>query len=72
MSSLVPSSSCTTPTGTRPTSLGATFETRNFTGDLKIDDAGETAALRWWPDDALPRGINPYNRLILRRARLEA
>lgn len=52
--------------------VGATFETSDFTGNLEADDAGETAALAWWPEDGLPAAVNPYNRLILRRAGLDA
>jgi 8-oxo-dGTP pyrophosphatase MutT (NUDIX family) len=51
---------------------GATFETSDVAGTLRTDDAGETAALEWWPEEDLPTEINPYNRLILRRAGLEA
>jgi len=52
--------------------VGATFETSDVTGELQADDAGETAALVWWPEDGLPSEVNPYNRLILRRAGLDA
>ncbi len=52
--------------------VGATFETSDVAGTLEADDAGETAALAWWPEDGLPAEINPYNRLILRRAGFDA
>jgi len=52
--------------------VGATFETSDVAGTLEPDDAGETAALAWWPKDGLPVEINPYNRLILRRAGFDA
>lgn len=52
--------------------VGATFETSDATGNLETDAAGETVALVWWPEDRLPSEINPYNRLILRRAGLDA
>lgn len=51
--------------------VGATFETSDVTGNLEVDDAGETAALGWWPEDGLPSEVNPYNRLILRRTGLQ-
>lgn len=51
--------------------VGATFETSDVTGAVSVDDAGETAALEWWPEENLPAEINPYNRLILRRVGLE-
>lgn len=51
--------------------VGATFETSDVTGAVSFDDAGETAALEWWPEENLPTEINPYNRLILRRVGLE-
>lgn len=51
--------------------VGATFETSDVAGTLTKDDAGETAALAWYPVDDLPGEINSYNRLILRRMGLE-
>lgn len=51
--------------------VGATFETSDVAGTLTKDDAGETAALAWYPVDELPGEINSYNRLILRRMGLE-
>lgn len=52
--------------------VGATFETSDVAGTLTKDDAGETAALAWYPVDELPGEISSYNRLILRRMGLEA
>ena len=52
--------------------VGATFETSDVAGTFTKDDAGETAALAWYPVDELPGEINSYNRLILRRMGLEA
>lgn len=52
--------------------VGATFETTDVAGTLSTDDAGETAALAWYPAEDLPADINPYNRLVLRRAGLDA
>ncbi len=51
--------------------VGATFETSDIAGTLSTDDAGETVALAWHPVDELPAEINPYNRLVLRRAGLD-
>lgn len=51
--------------------VGATFETNDVAGTLTKDDAGETAALAWYPASGLPGEINSYNRLILRRLGLE-
>lgn len=51
--------------------VGATFETSDIAGTLSTDDAGETAALAWHPGEELPAEINPYNRLVLRRAGLD-
>lgn len=51
--------------------VGATFETNDVAGTLTKDDAGETAALAWYPASELPGEINSYNRLILRRLGLE-
>lgn len=48
--------------------VGATFETAEVRGGLRPDDAGETAALSWFLEDRPPDQINPYNRLVLRRA----
>lgn len=48
--------------------VGATFETHEFGGELRIDDRGEAADLAWFADDALPKNMNPYNRLVLKRA----
>ncbi|SDD98611.1 NUDIX domain-containing protein [Auraticoccus monumenti] len=51
--------------------VGATFETSEFSGRLRADDAGETAGLAWFSEDRLPVQVNPYNRLVLRRAGLQ-
>jgi 8-oxo-dGTP pyrophosphatase MutT (NUDIX family) len=51
--------------------VGATFETSDSTGELATDTAGESAALKWFPPTELPGAINPYNRLLLRRAGLD-
>ena len=37
-------------------------------GGLATDAAGESAALAWFSPTELPAAINPYNRLLLRRA----
>jgi 8-oxo-dGTP pyrophosphatase MutT (NUDIX family) len=50
--------------------VGATFETSDVVGTLSIDDAGETAALAWYPVEQLPAEINAYNRMLLRRVGL--
>jgi 8-oxo-dGTP pyrophosphatase MutT (NUDIX family) len=50
--------------------VGATFETSDVVGALSIDDAGETAALAWYPVEQLPAEINAYNRMLLRRVGL--
>jgi 8-oxo-dGTP pyrophosphatase MutT (NUDIX family) len=50
--------------------VGATFETTDIAGSLTTDDAGETAALAWFPVEQLPAEINSYNRLLLRRVGL--
>ena len=47
--------------------VGATFETSDVDGALSTDDAGETAALAWYPVEQLPAEINAYNRMLLRR-----
>lgn len=51
--------------------VGATFETSEFSGRLRADDAGETAGLAWFAENHLPVQVNPYNRLVLRRAGLQ-
>ena len=51
--------------------VGATFETSDVAGTLTKDDAGETAALAWYPASELPGEINSYNRLLLRRVGLD-
>lgn len=51
--------------------VGATFETSDVAGTLRVDAGGESADLRWFAATELPTEINPYNRLLLRRARLE-
>lgn len=51
--------------------VGATFETSDFAGTLGTDDAGETAALAWYPVEQLPAEINAYNRMLLQRVGLE-
>lgn len=48
--------------------VGATFETQEFSGVLRNDDAGETLGLDWFAADALPKNVNNYNRLVLERA----
>lgn len=48
--------------------VGATFETQEFSGVLRIDETGETADLAWFASDELPENVNPYNRLVLDRA----
>ncbi|HXH78612.1 NUDIX hydrolase [Nocardioides sp.] len=48
--------------------VGATFETADFTGTIGTDADGESAALEWFDPSDLPSEINPYNRLLLRRA----
>lgn len=60
------------PDGYEAYVVGATFGTSDFAGTLRIDDAGETAALAWWPEEKLPTALNSYNRLVLRRAGLDA
>lgn len=52
--------------------VGATFETQEFSGVLRIDDAGETADLAWFAADALPKNVNSYNRLVLERAGIDS
>lgn len=50
--------------------VGATFETSETSGQLRVDDAGETAALSWFDVEQLPSQVNSFNRLLLRRAGL--
>lgn len=50
--------------------VGATFETQEFSGQLRNDDAGETVGLDWFASDTLPSKVNRYNRLVLERAGL--
>lgn len=52
--------------------VGATFTTTDVTGTLRTDVGGESAALEWFAVGDLPSEINPYNRLLLRRAGLDA
>lgn len=37
--------------------VGATFETTDVAGTVSSDDAGETAALAWYPAEDLPADI---------------
>jgi 8-oxo-dGTP pyrophosphatase MutT (NUDIX family) len=52
--------------------VGATFQTTHFSGTLRLDAGGESAALEWFAATELPDAINPYNRLLLRRTGLDA
>lgn len=58
------------PDGFMAYAVGATFETREYTGAATLDDAGESAALDWFAPGSLPQPINDFNAAILRRVGL--
>jgi 8-oxo-dGTP pyrophosphatase MutT (NUDIX family) len=55
------------PDGHRAFVVGATFESTDYHGDLRLDPEGESTELEWFPATRLPATMNSYNRAVLQR-----